>query len=132
MIVASLALAAATPASDTAILAQLNAGKMLCSNPSAATRTCSAIASYAADKGGNFVETTEILLPVGQPLTLQLSAIAHINGSTICGKLNETDLQKALVRINGAPLPPEQNAAVLSKLMEKLRPMAGHQVCEEL
>jgi hypothetical protein len=133
VIIASLILAAGTPvSSDTAILAQLSAGKMLCSNPDAATKTCSAIASYAAGKNGAFVETSEVLLPVGQPLTLQLSVAAQVKGSTICAVMNEADLQKGVVRINGSPLPLEQNVAVLSKLIEKLKPMAGREVCEEL
>lgn len=133
MIILSLMFAAATPVSPgTAILSQLNEGRMLCSNPDAATKTCSSIASYAASKDGTFVETSEILLPAGQPLTLELSAPAEIKGSLVCGVMSEADLQKGRVRINGSPLPPDQNAAVLSKLSEKLRPMVGRQVCEEL
>lgn len=132
MIIASLMLAAATAPSDTAVLAQLRAGKMLCSNPDPATKTCSAIASYAAAKNGAYVETSEILLPAGQPLTLELSAVAQVKGSEICGVMSEADLAKGVVRINGSPLPPDRNAAVLNKLSEKLKPMVGRQVCEEL
>ena len=97
-----------------------------------ATKTCSAIASYAGGKNGAFVETSEILLSTGQPLTLELSAVAQVKGSVICGIMKWADLQKGLVRISGSPLPAEQNAAVLNKLIEKLKPMAGREVCEEL
>jgi len=133
LIIALLLLAgAAASSSETSILAQLSAGKMLCSNPDPATKTCSAISSYVHGENDSFVETSEILLPAPQPLTLQLSAAARIKGSTICGIMSEADLQKGLVRVNGSLLQPEQNARAMGTLIEKLRPMAGRQACEEL
>ncbi len=133
MIVAALMLAATAPAAaDTAIYDQSTAGKLLCSNPDAATKTCSAISSYVSGKNGTFVETSEVLLPAARPITLELRLPAQIKGSVICGVMGEADLRKGRVRIDGSPLPPAQNAAALGKLVEKLKPMFGRQVCEEI
>lgn len=133
MIVALVLLAAtASVPSETDVLLQLSAGKMLCSNPDAATKTCSTIAAYAASNNGAFVETAEVLLSPDQPLTLQTSLVVQIKQATICGVMEEADLQKGIVRINGTPLPADRNTLVLEKLMEKLKPLAGREICEGL
>lgn len=133
MIVVAVLLAAASLGSpDTGVRTQVDAGKMLCSNPDEASKTCSAIASYARTPDGSFIETTQLVLPAAQPLTLQLSARAEIKGSLVCGVLSEADLKNGVVRIDGAALPADQNAAALNKLAERLRPMVDRQICEEL
>jgi hypothetical protein len=132
MVILFVLAAVAPGSSDTTILPQLTSGKMLCSNPDEASKTCSSIASYAAGKDGTFTETSELLLPAPQPLTLELSAPVEVKGSVICGTMTETDLQKGRVRINGSLLPPDQNAAAMSKLSERLKPMVGREVCEGL
>ena len=132
MMILFLLAAVATGSSDAAIQPQLTSGKMLCSNPDEASKTCSSIASYAAGKDGTLTETSELLLPAPQPLTLELSASVEVKGSVICGTMTETDLKKGRVRINGSLLPPDQNAAAMSKLSERLKPMVGREVCEEL
>lgn len=132
MIFVSLLLTAATPSMDTNILVQLSAGKMLCSNPDVEAKTCSAIASYVQRENGAVVETSEVLLSFEQELTLEATSAAYIEGSMVCGIVNEAELRKGIVRSKGSPLPPKQNAAMLNKLAEKLRPMEGRKVCEEL
>lgn len=133
MIFISLILAAATPtASDTVVLTQLNAGKMLCLDPDTATKTCSEISSYAAGKGGAFVESSEFHLRLRQPLTFELSNVVQITGPFICGVLSEAGLQQGRIRIRGSLLPPDRNALILGKLIEHWKPMIGRQVCQEL
>ena len=41
-------------------------------------------------------------------------------------------MQKGQVRINGAPLPSDQNVAVLSKILEVMGPMADKRACDEI
>lgn len=133
MIAASMLFAvAATIPPQTEVLSQVSAGKMLCANPDVATKTCSSIASYVVGKDQTWIETSEILLPAEQPVTFQLSGVVKIRGSTICGTMSEADLAKGVVRINGSPLSAEQNATAMSKLITKLKPMAGRKACEVL
>ena len=41
-------------------------------------------------------------------------------------------MQKGKLRMNGTLLPSDRNEAVLNKLLEKLKPMAGRKACEAL
>lgn len=133
MFIALLLLAATSSgAPETDVVAQVRAGKMLCSNPDTATKTCSTIASYTRREDGTFVEKGEVLISPDQPITLGMSMVVRVDGDAICGTMELTDLQKAAVRVDGMPLPPDRNEAALSKLIEKLKPMAGRKVCEGL
>ena len=50
----------------------------------------------------------------------------------MCGVMSMADFQNGIVRANGTPLPPDQNAAVLQKLTKTFEPLAGQKVCEAL
>lgn len=133
MFLALLALAAATNGpSATDIPTQMRLGKVLCANPDLATKTCSSIISYTPGKNGDIVETGEVLISPNQPVTLEMSSIVRIEGSTVCGTVEFADMQKGRLRMNGTLLPQDRNEAALSKLLEKLKPMAGRKACEAL
>ena len=105
---------------------------MLCANPDPATKTCSSIISYTPGKNGTFVETGEVLISPGQPITLEMSSAVQVEGGAICGTMEFADMQKGKLRMNGTLLPSDRNEAVLNKLLEKLKPMAGRKACEAL
>jgi hypothetical protein len=131
--VAILLLAAATSVpSQTDVIAQVRAGKMLCSNPDPAKKTCSTIDTYAVGENGAFINTGEILFSADQQLTLETSSIVQIEKGTICGVMALADLQKGKIRFNGTLLPPDRNALVLDKIIERLSPLAGRKACEAL
>ena len=133
MFLAILLLAAASSGpSGTDVLAQVQLGKMLCANPDPATRTCSSIVSYTPGKNGTFVETGEVLISPNQPITLEMSSVVQVEGGAFCGTVEFADMQKGKLRMNGTLLPSDRNEAALSKLLEKLKPMAGRKACEAL
>jgi hypothetical protein len=121
---------AAPPETDT--LAQIQAGKILCVNPDAATKTCSTITSYTLRETKTFLETGEVLISPDQPVTFKMSMLVDVRGASICGTPLITDFQKGTVSVDGAPLPPDRNEAAITKLVETLKPMAGRQVCEAI
>lgn len=131
MILAALLLAqAAAPLSETDLQGHVAAGDMLCSNPDSATMTCSAIDSFSSGIGDTLTNTGEILLVPGQTATLRVTSIMHIEGDAFCGVMNAEDMEKAQVSVGGVPLSPAQNSKVLSGIIERLKPMVGHKVCE--
>ena len=134
MILAIL-LAASTPAAaapQTDFLAEIRAGRQLCVNPDLVNKICSTIDSFAGSADGTLTNMGETILAPEPLVTLETSSIAHIDGATNCGMLDLADLQKGRVRVNGQLLPPEQNAAVISQIIEKLGFLAGHKTCETL
>ncbi|KQN04482.1 hypothetical protein ASE85_05455 [Sphingobium sp. Leaf26] len=127
-----VAMAVASTPPETDVLAQLQAGKVLCSNPDAGTKTCSTIDTFSKSADGTIIDVGEILISPDQPVTLEVSTTVQIESGTICGMMALGDLEKGQVRVNGTLLPPERNAAVMNKLVEKLKPLAGRKVCEAL
>jgi hypothetical protein len=119
-----------TPATD--ILAQIRAGRMLCSNPDAATKTCSAINAYADADDGGLIETDEFLLSPDRAVTLEVSLSVGIDHGAICGVLALADLEKGKVRLDGALVPADRNAAALEKIVERMKPMTGRRTCDTL
>jgi hypothetical protein len=131
LILVLMAAMSSTPP-ETDVLAQMQAGKVLCSNPDIATKTCSTIDTFSRSADGSIIDVGEALISPDQPITLEVASTVQIQNGTICGTLALSDLETAQVRVNGAPLPPERNAAVMNKLAEKLMPLAGRKVCEAL
>ncbi|MBA2772318.1 MAG: hypothetical protein H0U34_09985 [Sphingomonas sp.] len=101
-------------------------------NPDSATKTCSSIISYLPGPDGTLVETGEVLISPDQPITLEIVSVGKVEGGAICGAVELADMQKGQLRINGTLLPPDRNTAALSKLLEKMKPMAGRKACEGL
>ena len=131
MIALLLALAAASPA-ETDILAQVKAGKVLCSNPDPASKTCSTIDRLALRTDGALLDSGETLLVPNQAVTLETTSIVRIKSGAMCGVIDMADFQKGIVRANGTAVPPERNAAVLAKLSKVFEPLAGQETCEGL
>ena len=131
IVLAALAMAAssaAIPADD--VLANINAGRMLCSNPDAETKTCTTIDSYVPAEQGKFADTGELMISETPPITLTTTATVHIEHGAICGLIEKADMLNGKVRLNGSLLPPDRNAAVVAKLAEKFEPMIGKKACE--
>lgn len=118
--------------SGTDLMTEIRAGKLLCSNPDVSTKTCSAIVIFSVGDDGDIKETTEMLISPSPPITLEMSSPSQIQGSVNCTVLTLPLMQKGRVRVNGAPLPSDQNEAVLSKIIEVMGPMADKRACEEL
>ena len=116
----------------TDMMTEIRAGKLLCSNPDLSTKTCSAITTFIFDANGNATETAELLISPNPPITLEMSSTVEIRGSVNCGKLTLAQMQKGRLRINGTLLPPDQNEAALSKIIEMMASMADKRACDEL
>lgn len=133
MLISLLILSAAVaPADETDAWVQLRAGRMVCSNPNEARKTCSAISRYEIVDGAELRETSEVLLSPKQPMTLQMSVKARLQKGAICGALALADLEKGIVRVNGTPLDAQKNAQAMANLTEKLAPLAGREACDVL
>lgn len=133
MLLAILLLSAAADVTpETDVLGQANAGKVLCVNPDAKTKTCSTIDTFVVAQDGSVIDMGELLIATDQPLTLEVSSVVHIENATICGSMELADLKEGRVRLNGQLVSPDRNAAVLNIFVERLKPLAGRRVCEVL
>lgn len=129
----ALILALAAPASsETDMLAQFKTGKVLCTNPDTATKTCSTIDRLTVRADGVLLSSGEVLVAPDKPFTLETTSVVHMEAGAMCGVIEMADLQKGIVRVNGVPLPPDRNALVLEKLSKALQSMAGQKICEGL
>ncbi len=127
-ILAAVTAAPAIGADD--ILANIKAGRMLCSNPGELTKTCTTIDAYAPAADGAFADTGELMINETPLITLTTTSVVRVQNGAICGTMLEADLLAGKVRVNGALLPPDRNAAVLAKVAEKFSSMFGKQACE--
>ena len=132
MLAALFLLASSATGFGTEMLTEILAGKVLCSNPDLVTKTCSSIASFSIAQNGVVTETTELLISPNQRSTLEMSSTVVIDGATNCGAITLAEMKKGRLRINGMPLPPDRNEIALSKILEKLGPMAGRKTCDVL
>lgn len=121
---------AAAPGTD--YLANIRAGKLLCSTPDPLTKTCSNIDSYMLGADGAVTDTGEALLSPAPLVTFETSSVVHVDGANLCGTLELADLQKGKVRVNGELLPPDRNAFAIGKIVEALGSLTGHKICEML
>jgi len=121
---------AVTPATD--YLANIRAGKLLCSTPDPVAKTCSGLDSYVLGKDGAATDTGETVIAPAPLVTLEISAPVHIDGASLCGVLDLADLQKGKIRVNGELLPADRNAFAIGKIVEAVGSLAGHKVCESL
>ena len=121
---------AVTPATD--YLANIRAGKLLCSTPDPAAKTCSGLDTYVLAKDGTATDTGETVISPAPLVTLEVSTPVHIDGASLCGVLDVADLQKGKVRVNGELLPADRNAFAIGKIVEAVGSFAGHKVCESL
>ena len=132
MIAILLILAGANVQAEVDVLAQSKSGKVLCSNPDAATKRCSSITSFSAAADGSMIETTELLLTPDQPLTLTMSTGIQVAGESFCGAMALDDLRRGKVRLNGEPLPADRHALVLERLEASMGPLAGKKACDAI
>lgn len=132
MLTVLLALAASGSMAETDMEAQLRSGKMLCSDPNVAQKTCSNIDRLDVAADGSLINTGEKLLSPSQAITMEVKSLAHFENGAMCGSLDLADLDKGTIRVGGHPLPADRNAAALEKLATLFKPMAGMKACESL
>ena len=133
MLLAILVIAATSAAlPDSDVLANVQAGRMICSNPNDAAKTCSTISRYELRDDGTLNEISEILFSLDQPISFEVQAHATLENGAVCGAMLQSDLNRGVVRLNGTPLSPDRNKAVIAKLEEKMAPLFGRRACEIL
>jgi hypothetical protein len=115
----ALLLAATDAPSELDAAAQSRLGKRLCVNPDTTNKSCSSILSYKPSADGFLIETGEVLVAPAQGITLEMTSLVKEDGGALCG-------------VNGTPLPADQNAAAVAKLVERLASMEGKKACEAL
>jgi len=126
----SILLLAAAPAALPDLLAEANKGKILCVLPDDASKTCAAIARYAARGKGVWQETTELLLMPGQPISLETSVLMRLDGKALCATMTPAFAARGTVRFAGTPLPPARQSDALARIAEQLAPLMGKKVCD--
>lgn len=129
---AALLLTGCEPAEPTDILGQAGEDKLLCINPDAATKTCSAISSFDRSWTGAVTETTEVLLPTGENITIAISSPTQVEGNRACGILGEGSVRDGIIRVKGSVMPPVQHAEATGQLVAVMQPMFGRRACDEL
>ena len=114
------------------ILANINAGRSLCSNPDPATKTCTTIATYAPSDTGTFSENAEILINESPPIIFATKTLVRLEDGAICGTVEEATISNGKVRYNGVLLPADRNAAVVARLAENFATMFGKKTCDRI
>ncbi len=127
-----LLIVAASGPLDTDMLAQFKSGKMLCTNPDAQSKTCSTIDQLVIGPDGSMTNTGETLIAPDKPMTMEVKSAAHFEDGAMCGQISLADLDKAIVRVDGNPLPADRNAAAVERLKQALGPLADRKTCEGL
>lgn len=106
------------------------AGKLECSFPNAASRTCKALASYSGS--AQFGYGSEGIMYLGPtpagPATMRISASAHIKGDTICSFLDKKDLMQAKISVGGDTVAMDE--AAFNQIAQAMEPMLGKEICQ--
>lgn len=132
MLLLSMLAAVSVTTADVDVLANVKAGRMICSSPDDASKTCSTISRYELQTDGSLLETSEVLFAPTQAISLEVKARITLKNGAICGAMLQSDLDHGIVRIGGNPIPDDKNKAVLAKLDEKFAMLFGRQTCEML
>ncbi|MCJ2181307.1 hypothetical protein MTR62_01080 [Novosphingobium sp. 1949] len=121
-------------ADDLDIAGQVAKGKVLCTNPDVASRTCTTIDRQAPAGPGRFTDTGEVLIPAAKAITLETRSAMTLEGANqLCGQIRREDLLQGTLRVEGVALEPEPNAAALAHLAQTIfAQLDGRRVCETL
>jgi len=127
----TLAAAAAAP-SETDLAGHLRDGELLCVKPDEANKSCDTIDRVTVNPDGTMIETSETLFSDEPPTAVELTNPVSVEGDAVCAVVDMAALRQGIVRVNGTPLPPDANAALIRTLGEILKPAEGHTICERL
>jgi hypothetical protein len=102
-------------------------GKVQCYSPDTANKTCQSIGAYAADSNGGIINTAT--LAITAEITMETASPVWIRNGAICGFIRKADVEKAVLRRNGAALAPETAKAIAEKVAEGLAPAFDREIC---
>lgn len=132
MIIFSMLAAASAYLSDSDILANIQGGRVICTNPDDASHTCSTISSYEVRADGSLLETSELLIAPAQGVTLTVKARITLKDGAVCGTMLKSDLDEGRVKVGGQPIPDDRNKLTLAKLEPVFASLYGKEACEVL
>lgn len=108
-------------------LAPARAGKLQCYSPSAATKSCRSLASYAFAADGSIANRAEVLLAPQVGLVMTTVSPVTVKNGAVCGMLG--DLSDAEFVMNGQPAAPQVADSIRERLGPVRAPMMGKEIC---
>lgn len=127
LLAAAIVTPAPAPAADP--LAPARKGLVECVDPNESAHICRALTHYVEGKDGTWQATTNRVLLPGRPLTMETAYAVKVEGNAVCSTFDKATLDKAVLRVNGQPLPEDRAAMVRERLDMVLGPMLGKKLC---
>lgn len=117
---------------ETDLVQHFRNGELLCIKPDEANKSCDTIDRVTVSADGTMIETSETLLSDEPPAAVEMTNPISVEGDAVCAVVDMAVVRQGMVRVNGAPVPPDANARVIGALSEILKPAEGHRICERL
>jgi hypothetical protein len=112
-------------------LAPARAGQLQCHSPNIEKKTCVAIAGYALQADGSYLNTANVLIEPKQVVAIEAVSVIWVKGAAVCGPVSRADILGSKVTIGGAPVPAEKAARILEIVAASFESegMLGKEIC---
>jgi hypothetical protein len=110
-------------------IARAAKGQVQCYAPDPAAKTCSAIASFKADRNGKIAVTAVILISPTPLIIMTGNATAVAKAGELCGVLTEKNIEDAAFSNGDGVLEPTQTKLLRTVIEGALQNVFGHELC---
>ena len=105
----------------------LKVGKLQCYMPNTTKHTCVAISGYTF--GATITNQANVLLSPAPLVTMKTDSVVTFNGEVICGRIEKADIDRAVISVDGAPLPEDKAPQAHANVWAAFASRAGKLVC---
>lgn len=120
-------LLAAAQTSET--LNQIGRGKLQCYLPDVETRTCVAIASYAKQTDGSWINVADQIAPMPSSPRMVTRTRVTIDGDTICGPIKRDDILRSEFIAPTGRLSPEDAERMAMMIADAMASVLDRVIC---
>lgn len=117
---------------DADPLAPARQGKLQCTLPDPVKKSCMAISRYVPDGERRYLNITRSLISGAPDVILEFRFPTVIEGGAACGIMARSELDEAILTVDGVPASEELRKQVVGSMLPQLEPDFGKRACTRI
>ena len=110
-------------------IAPAASGMLQCYVPNVAKHVCQSLAGYRKRPDGSYDNTATVMLSPSPLVIMQTVTTVTVDAGSVCGTIQEQDIDAAVISVNGQTLSDTDAAAVRSRIETGLALLLGKRIC---
>lgn len=110
-------------------LAEARAGKVQCTSPNEAHKTCMGLTTYKINTDGSFETVTTLMIAPTPLITMVVTSPGHVMGGALCGPVRRSDFEAAVIQMDGQAANEAMAGAVRGQVSGAIAAMDGKMGC---